>query len=366
MNKTSANQETLTKVIEILIRVVILVWIVGWSIMILSPFISIILWSMIIAISVSPIFHRLKKMFRGRGALAATLVTVFLLAILIIPVIILSGSMIDGVQNLKQVYDSGQLVIPPPSPERIRQWPAIAKPVLDAWTLASQNIEAVVAKYGNELKGAVGWILSALAQTSLGVIQLMASIIISGFFLAYGDSATSGVRKLFVKLAGDRGDTFMNLSEITIRNVVKGVLGVAVVQTAIAGIGLFAIGIPFAGLWCFIGLVLAIVQVGVGPVLIPAVIYAYATHDVLPATVFLGWSVLAMVSDNILKPILLGRNAPVPLLVVFLGAIGGFIANGFLGLLLGPVILSLAYNLFSSWVNVVEQTEPKDEVAQQP
>ena len=149
----------------------------------------------------------------------------------------------------------------------------------------------------------------------------------------------------------------MNLSETTIRNVVKGVLGVAVAQTVIAGIGLFAIGIPFAGLWCFICLILAIVQVGVGPVLIPAIIYAYGTHEVLPATLFLGCSILALISDNILKPILLGRNAPVPLLVVFLGAIGGFIVNGFLGLLLGPVVLSLAYNLFSSWMN--EQHEPE-------
>jgi len=101
-------------------------------------------------------------------------------------------------------------------------------------------------------------------------------------------------------------------------------------------------------------------------VLIPAVIYAYLTYDILPATLFLACSIVALISDNILKPILLGRNAPVPLLVVFLGAIGGFIANGFLGLLLGPVVLSLAYNLFSSWVNVVEQSEHEDEVAQQP
>jgi predicted PurR-regulated permease PerM len=366
MNKTSASQETLTKVIEILIRVVILVWIVGWSIMILSPFVSIILWSMIIAISVNPFFHSLKKLFRGRKALAATSITILLLAIIIVPVIILSGSMIEGVQNLKEVYDSGQLVIPPPSAERVQQWPTIAKPLLDAWVLASQNIEAAFAKYGNELKGGVGWVLAALAQTGLGVAQLIVSIIISGFFLAYGESAASAIRKLFVKLAGDQGESFMNLSETTIRNVVKGVLGVAVVQTAIAGIGLFAIGIPFAGLWCFICLILAIVQVGVAPVLIPAVIYAYLTYDVLPATLFLGCSIVALISDNILKPILLGRNAPVPLLVVFLGAIGGFIANGFLGLLLGPVVLSLAYNLFSSWVNVVEQSEHQDEVTQQP
>jgi len=350
MNK-HAHQDTLTKVIEVLIRVLILGWIVGWSIMILSPFISIILWSMIIAISISPIFHRLKKMFRKRGGLAATIVTTFLLAIIIIPAVILSNSLIEGIENLKEVYISGQLVIPPPSPERVQNWPGLAKPVLDMWTLASQNTEAAFMQYQDELKKGIGWVLSALAKAGLGVAQLVVSIIISGFLLAYGESAASGIRKLFVRLAGDRGESFMELSETTIRNVVKGVLGVAAVQTAIAGVGLFAIGIPFAGLWCFICLILAIVQVGVAPVLIPAVIYAYGTHEVLPATLFLGCSILALISDNILKPILLGRNAPVPLLVVFLGAIGGFITSGFLGLLLGPVILSLAYNLFNSWIN---------------
>jgi len=357
MNKTSANQETLTKVIEVLIRVIILGWIVGWSIMILSPFVSIILWSMIIAISISPIFQGLKRIFRGRGGLAATIVTAILLAIIIIPAIILSQSLVDGIDNLKDVYRSGQLFIPPPSPEQVQQWPSIAKPVLDAWTLASQNTEAAAVKYGDELKKGIGWLLSSLAQAGLGVAQLVVSIFISGFLLAYGESAASTTRKLFIRLAGNQGEPFMKLSETTIRNVVKGVLGVAVAQTVIAGIGLFAIGIPFAGLWCSICLILAIVQVGVGPVLIPAIIYAYGTHDVLPATLFLGCSVLALISDNILKPILLGRNAPVPLLVVFLGAIGGFIANGFLGLLLGPVILSLAYNLFNSWINEQSETE---------
>jgi len=357
MNKTTANQDTLTKVIEVLIRVLILGWIVGWSIMILSPFVSIILWSMIIAISISPWFIWLKRVFRGRAGLAATVVTTILMTIIIVPAVILSNSLIDGIDNLREIYKSGQLVIPPPTPERIQQWPSIAKPVLDGWTLASENMEAAFVKYGDELKKGVGWVLSALTQVGLGVAQLVVSIIISGFLLAYGESAASGIRKLFIRLAGKRGEPFMNLSETTIRNVVKGVLGVAVAQTVIAGIGLFAIGIPFAGLWCFICLILAIVQVGVGPVLIPAIIYAYGTHEVLPATLFLGCSILALISDNILKPILLGRNAPVPLLVVFLGAIGGFIVNGFLGLLLGPVVLSLAYNLFSSWMN--EQHEPE-------
>jgi predicted PurR-regulated permease PerM len=351
MNKPLNNQETLTKVVEVLIRVLILGWIVGWSIMILSPFVSIILWSMIIAISINPVFKKLKRMFRGRGGLAAIIITIFLLAIIVVPVMVLSSSIFDGLENLKEVYKSGQLVIPSPTPERVQNWPAIAKPVLDAWTLASQNTEEAITRYGDQLKQGVGWVLKAMTQVGFGVLQLIVSIIISGFLLAYGESAASGIRALFTRLAGERGESFMTLSETTIRNVVKGVLGVAVGQSVISAIGLFAIDIPFAGLWSFVCFILSLVQIGVWPVLIPAIIYAYGTHEVLPASLFLGWSILASISDNILKPILLGRNAPVPLLVVFLGAIGGFIAEGFLGLMLGPVILSLAYNLFKTWMS---------------
>src|SRR5882672_1816837 len=259
MNKPSGNTETLTRVIEVLIRIVILVWIVGWSILILKPFVSIILWSMIIAISVSPWYHWFKRRFRGRAGLASALVTILLLVIVIGPVVVLSNSLFDGVENLKEIYKSGQLVIPAPSPERIQNWPVVAKPALDAWILASQNTEAAFTKYGDELKKGIAWVLSAMAQAGVGVVQLVVSIIISGFLLAYGESASSGIRTLFIRLAGSQGEPFMKLSETTIRNVVKGVLGVAVVQTAIAGVGLFAIGIPFAGLWCFIGLILAIV-----------------------------------------------------------------------------------------------------------
>ncbi len=133
--------------------------------------------------------------------------------------------------------------------------------------------------------------------------------------------------------------------------MVKGVLGVAIIQSIIAGIGFYVAGVPFAGLWTVLCLVFAIVQVGIGPIAIPVAIYMFSVADTTTAVILAIWLGIALLSDNILKPILLGRNAPAPMMVIFIGSIGGFIYNGFLGLFLGAVILTLGYKLFIAWIN---------------
>ena len=169
--------------------------------------------------------------------------------------------------------------------------------------------------------------------------------------LVYSESSVDVSKKIFYKLAGKNGDEFSSIAVVTIRNVVKGILGVAFIQSTMAGIGFFVAGVPFAGLWTVLCLILAIVQVGVGPIAIPIAIYTFSVADTTTATILAIWLVLTLLSDNILKPILLGRNAPAPMLVIFIGSIGGFIYNGFIGLFLGAVILTLGYKLFIAWLN---------------
>jgi predicted PurR-regulated permease PerM len=142
-----------------------------------------------------------------------------------------------------------------------------------------------------------------------------------------------------------------SITALTIRNVVKGILGVAIIQSTMAAIGFIAAGIPAAGLWVLCCLILAIVQLGTLPVAIITIIYAWSATSTLTATLFTIWMIIVSISDNILKPILLGKGAPVPMLVVFLGAIGGFILSGFIGLFTGAVVLSLGYKLFEVWLH---------------
>jgi predicted PurR-regulated permease PerM len=128
--------------------------------------------------------------------------------------------------------------------------------------------------------------------------------------------------------------------------VVKGILGVAIIQTTMAALGFFIAGVPFAGLWTILCLILAIIQIGVGSIAIPVVIYMFSVSDTTTAIILAIWLGITLLADNILKPILLGRNAPAPMLVIFLGSIGGFIYNGFIGLFLGAIVLTIEYKLF--------------------
>jgi len=351
MNPTTPRSNgAVSTAIEITIRIAILLFLFGWCYRIIMPFVSLMIWAMVIAIAVHPLFEMLKTRFGGRGKLAATVITVVFLLIIILPAWLMADSMYDGIQRLRMIYDEGEFVIPPPG-DNVSRWPAITKPIVDFWLLASQNLTHAMAKFGPQLKVAGRWLLSVIGGTSLGVLQFIGSIIISGILLVFSEEGGSLAIKIFVRLAGSKGVQFAEISRITIRNVVRGILGVSIAQTLLAGVGFAVAGVPLAGLWTLFCLIFSILQVGVGPVVIPAVIYMFATSDALTASLFLVWSILVALSDNILKPVLMGKGAPVPMLVVFLGSLGGFMSGGFIGLFIGPVILTLGYKLFLAWVD---------------
>ncbi|HEY5919276.1 MAG TPA: AI-2E family transporter [Chryseolinea sp.] len=344
------KSEPLTRqIIEIIIQLGALAFIVGWCILILAPFLTPIVWGVIIAITIYPMFIKLSAKLGDRRKMSAIILTLLLLAIVLAPAILLSGSLIDGARFLKNAIQEGDSLIPPPG-DRVASWPAFAKPLVDAWQLASDNLQSMVITYKDQVTAAAAAILGAIAKTSIGILEFVLSIIIAGVLLIYADEGGGTLRRIFVKVAGDRGEEMATLSEVTIRNVVKGILGVAVIQTLLAGIGFAVAGVPAAGLWTFFCLIFAIVQVGVGPIMIPIMIWLFSTADTTTAVIFLIYGIFVLISDNFLKPFLLGRGAPVPMLVVFLGAIGGLIVKGFIGLFLGAVILSLGYKLFLMWI----------------
>ena len=127
-------------------------------------------------------------------------------------------------------------------------------------------------------------------------------------------------------------------------------LGVAVIQAALLTVGFIAIGLPHAGIWSVLCLGLGVLQLPTTLLVIPIVVYVFATEPTLPAVVFTAWSAVAGLSDNVLKPILLGRGTSVPMLVIFLGSIGGFLLSGFIGLFVGAIVLSLGYEILQAWV----------------
>jgi len=304
----------------------------------------------IIAVTAFPFFDKLNRKLGNRKGLAASLIVLLFLLVILVPAGLLADSLVDGIRHLKASYELDGHVIPPPD-DRVKNWPAFTKPVVDLWRTAANSTQAFVMEYREQLTGAARWVFRSLAGVGVGILEFMASIIIAGVMLAYAKSGGEAAERIFVRLVGKRGQEFVKLTETTIRQVVKGILGVAIIQTILASIGFFVAGVPAAGLWAVICLVLAIVQIGVGPIVIPLIIYMWSTSGTLTAVLFTIWSVFVLTIDNVLKPWLLGKGAPVPMLVIFLGAIGGFIATGFVGLFLGAVILSLTYKLAQEWVN---------------
>ncbi len=352
-NKRNSSPIHFEKIVDTLIRLGLLFLLLTWCIDILKPFILMLIWGAVISIALFPVFTHFTKLFRGKKSIAAIIITLIMISVIVIPSIILGQSLYNGIGYLEDIYKQGKPLIPPPN-DMVANWPSIAKPIIDIWKLASEHLSEAAIKYAEELKVGGAWILSALAGISMGILQFIVSIIISGVLLFYSKEVSHTSSKVFTKLVGKDAVNFSSIIVVTIRNVVRGILGMAAIQSVLAGIGFFAAGVPFAGLWTIICLVLAIIQVGIGLIAIPIIIYMFSVTDTFTATIFTIWIGLVLLSDNFLKPILLGRGAPAPMIVVFLGAIGGLFYQGFLGLFLGAVILTLGYKLIIQWIEMPE------------
>jgi predicted PurR-regulated permease PerM len=190
-------------------------------------------------------------------------------------------------------------------------------------------------------------------------LQFIFAVAIAGVLLARAEAGKGAAEAVALRLAGERGRDFAALAEATVRSVTRGILGVALIQASLAGLGFLAVGVPAAGLWALIALLLSVVQVGVFPVVIPVLIYVFFTADTLTAVLFLIWSIFVGSIDNVLKPILLGRGVAVPMAVIFVGAIGGFLSSGIIGLFVGPVVLVLSYKLFLAWLYEAQVPTPE-------
>ncbi len=341
------------KIVDLLIRLVILYLLIAWCIDILRPFVTILLWGTVIAVAVHPAYSYLVKLLHGRKLIASIIITILMLSILMVPSWMIGQSLYKGIEHIRLLHSQGQPLIPPPG-ESVKNWPSVFNPIVALWQQASQNLHAAAMQYKDEVGTAGTWIFKSLASIGQGVVEFVASIFIAGAFLVYSESIGKSMLKIFKKLSGKNGENLVNLSVGTIRSVFKGVLGVAFIQALLAGIGFFLAGVPYAGLWTVVSLFFAIIQVGVGPVAIPIAIYMFFVTDTLTATLLAIWMIPVTLSDNILRPILMGMGAPVPMLVIFLGAIGGFITTGFIGLFLGAIVLSIGYKLFIVWIDTEE------------
>jgi predicted PurR-regulated permease PerM len=341
------------QIIHLSIQLLALAFLIIWCFQILAPFFTPVIWAAILAVALYPMHQKLKRLLKGRGVLAAIIISAVFLIFFISVVSWLGFRTGSEIKDKITSFQEGNLKIPPPS-EKVKEWPLVGRQAFQAWTQLSKGVENFLQQYPEQIKSAGNYIIEMVTSSGKAILFFILSIIISGVFLCFGAESAAYSRKFFSRLINSSQIDISSMAAVTIRNVVRGILGVALIQSLCAGLGFFIAGIPYAGIWTILCLILAIIQIGIVPVTLGVLIYIWTTGNTTTAILLTIWMIPVGLLDNILKPIMMGKGAPVPMLIIFLGSLGGFIYSGFVGLFTGAVILSLGYRLFDVWLKEAE------------
>jgi len=336
-------------IIQLVLRLGLLALLIAWTFVLLRPFVPILAWSAVLAVAFYPLFAWLAKCLGGRPKTAAAILTIINLGIIIGPATWLGVSAVAGVQELAGSLSAGDLVVPSP-PERVKDWPLVGPQIYELWNQASNNIRAALREVAPHLKPLAGTMLALAGNAGMGTLKFLLSVAVAGFLFPYGPRLVAAGREFLSHIVPEQSEHFLELAGATIRAVSQGVIGVAVVQALLAGIGFKLADIPSAGLLAFAVMLLTIVQIGAAIVILPAIIWIWMDKDFTTALLLTIYLCIVGVLDNILKPLVMGRGLTTPTLVIFIGVISGTLAHGIVGLFIGPIILSVAWELMAAWI----------------
>jgi predicted PurR-regulated permease PerM len=346
------EQRLSRKLLDVFIRAGLIFTLTVLCYRIFSPFISLMAWALILAVTLYPAHQKLARRMGEKQGLAATLLVLGGIVLIGVPTAVLMASLGDSVQDFVGSVRDNTLQIPAPSPN-VAEWPVVGKKVHSLWSQAHADLPAVVQGMQPQIGDLARKALEVVAGIAGAMLMFLASFIIAGIIMAFGQSGAKSARSIFARIVGiQRGEDFAKLSTQTIRAVALGVLGVAFIQAIVVGLVLIIARVPFAGVLALVVLVLGIAQVPALLVTLPVIVYiwmsgAYGTVAAITYTVLL---FVAGMLDNVLKPLLLGRGVDVPMPVILLGALGGLASTGILGMFVGAVLLALGYQIFMWWV----------------
>ena len=346
--------------IEVFVRVGLLFAIVVLCARIFAPFFGLMLWALILAIALYPIHQKLAGKLGGRQGRAATTLVLSGLILIGAPTVLLGVSFAEQIFETHAAFTSNSVTVAPPDPA-VAEWPVIGERVYAAWSQAADDLPAFLQKMQPQL-GNFAAKAKSLAQATAGALFLfLGALIIAGVMMAYGKSGSAAMLKIICRLAGpEKGPPLQRLSVATVRSVASGVIGVAFIQSLLLGIGFVLADIPAAGLLALVTMLLGIMQIPAAVVFIPAIAYIWGVGDgsMVINVVLTVYLFVAGLADNVLKPMLLGRGVDAPMPVILLGALGGMVAAGIVGLFVGAVVLAVGYQVFMAWVDEgTEQAE---------
>ena len=346
------DERIASRLMDVLIRAGLIVAMAALCFRIFSPFLSITIWAVILAVTSYPLHQSVAAKLGGRQGLAATLIVLLGTVVIVVPTAALMNSLGDSVHGLINDIQNNALQVPPPRAS-VAEWPLVGDKVHALWSAAHTDLPALMQsmqpKIGDIAKASVGFV----ASIGAGLLKFLLSLAIAGILMAFGDSGARGTRAIFEKIAdGPRGGQFADLSTATIRAVAKGVLGVAFIQAILVGVCLLIAGVPWAGALAAVVLVLGIAQVPALLVTLPAIAYIWSSGDYgnVEAVLYTGLLLVSGMADNVLKPLMLGRGVDAPMPVILLGALGGMATGGIVGMFVGATLLALGHQIFMIWV----------------
>ena len=347
------DRRSASRLLDVLIRAGLILALAVLCFQIFSPFLTLMVWALILAVTLYPLHQSLAARMGGRQGWSATVLVLFATVLIVAPTAVLMSSLGDSVQGLITDVQTNSLEIPPPR-DTVAEWPVVGKRVHAVWEKAHSDLPALVQSMQPKIGDIARSALAFVASIGLGLLAFLASLIVAGIMLAFGRAGSRACEAIFTRIVGpERGAEFARLSTATIRAVAQGVIGVAFIQAIIVGICLLIAGIPWAGVLAVIVLVLGIAQVPALLITLPAIAYIWTAGDygTAEASVYSVLLVIAGMADNVLKPLMLGRGVDAPMPVILIGALGGMAVSGILGMFVGATLLALGYQIFMGWVN---------------
>ena len=337
--------------LEAAIRIAVIGALVVWTYHIVKPFLMPVIWGAIIAIAVDPFLERLAGVMGGRRKVVVALFALLVVVSIVVPLVLLSASSLSAIQPLVKHINKLHLTIPLP-PASVKGWPFIGPEVSKLWTLAADNLGTLLRHLEPQIKVAVTSLFGLISGGFKMVVMFIISLMIAAGFLATSEASASLAQRVVYRFAGEKGPEICEIAVSTIRAVMVGVVGVAVIQSVLATLGMLVVGVPLAGLWGVLVLVCAVIQLPTILVTGPIAAWVFFTKEsTTVAVIFLVWCVLVSISDNFLKPLFMGMGVDIPMLVLLVGALGGMLLSGIIGLFIGAVVVAISYKLMMSWIH---------------
>jgi len=337
-----------TKLEQNLGPIVLAVLLVG-CLVVLRPFVTALLWAVVLTFSSWPVFRRVARLLGGRRTLAALLMALAMICLILLPFVIVGVTLGDNVKELtlatQRWFGSG----PPAPPQWVRKIPGVGPQVVDYWRSLAADSTKLLGTAQKLFQPISGWLLSGGLALGRGLIELTLSILISFFLFRNGGQVAERFSTGVESIAGERGKHLLQVAGQTVRGVVYGILGTALAQAVMAGVGFFVAGVPGAALLALLTFFLSVVPVGPPMVWIPASLWLF--HQGLNGwgIFMLFWGLAVSSVDNLIKPWIISQGSAMPFLLIFFGVIGGALAFGFIGVFIGPTLLAVGYRLVQEW-----------------